>query len=126
MSSAEATQERSYYSEIADATSSGTEDFKVEEFIPCKGTLLCVIPPAKEETKGGIFLNEDVREKPSVGRVAAVPPNDPTCPVKVGDWVVTRYMEGQDVNFDGRKDLVILQYCDGPDSDIVGFFPNPE
>ena len=123
---AAATQERTYYGSIGEGNQSGCEDFHVEGFVPCNGTILVVIPPAKKETKGGIIKTERSLERPSIGRVAAVPPNDPKCPVKVGDWVVTRYMEGHMINFDDRNDLILLHYCDGPDSDIVGFFPDPD
>ena len=118
-----ASQQVAYYREITDTTMSGLENFRVVDFIPCPGTILIVLPPVSDTTEGGIIKGASMLKDSSVGRVAAVPQDDPTCPVELGDWVVSRFMEGHEVAFDGRTDLRLLHYCDGPDSDVVGIFP---
>lgn len=112
-----------YYRKFQDHESLGGEDFLPEDFICCDGTVLVVIPPPKPVTEGGIILPEGSLESPSIGRVAAVPKNDPICPVRPGDWIVTRHMEGQPVTFSKRMDLRIIQYSDDHQSEILGYFP---
>ena len=116
------TQEATYYSEIVGQDLSGLEDFQAERFIPSNGTVLVVLPEASEKTPGGILKPAMSIEKPTVGRVAAIPEADPKCPVKPGDWVVWRQGDGQPVKFDGRSDMELLQYADDARSEILGCF----
>lgn len=116
------TQEATYYSAILDQDLSGLEDFQAERFVPSNGTVLVVLPPAKEETAGGVRLPSTAIEKPNVGRVASIPEDDPKCPVQPGDWVVWRQGDGQPVKFDGRTDMELLQYADDARSEILGCF----
>lgn len=112
-----------YFSKFQDNEVVGGEDFLVEDFICCNGTILVVVPPPKPKTKGGIELPAASLQAPSVGRVAAIPKDDPLCPVSPGDWIVTRHMEGQPVTFSGRGDLRVIQFSADHQSEILGFFP---
>jgi len=112
-----------YFSAFQDTEVVGGEDFLVEDFVCCNGTVLVVVPPPKPKTKGGIELPVGSLQIPSVGRVASVPKDDPLCPVSPGDWIVTRHMEGQPVTFSGRGDLRIIQFSGDHQSEILGFFP---
>lgn len=112
-----------YFGKFQDHEVVGGEDFLPEDFVCCNGTVLVVVPPPKPVTEGGIHLPEGSLESPSVGRVASIPQNDPICPVKPGDWIVTRHMEGQPVTFSKRSDLRIIQFSDDHQSEILGFFP---
>lgn len=116
------TQEATYYSAILDQDFSDLEGFQAEKFIPSNGTLLVVTPPPKEKTSGGLDLPATAIGKPNVGRVAAIPEDDPKCPFQPGDWVVWRQDDGWPVRFDGRKDMKLLQYEDGARSEILGCF----
>ena len=123
LDTAAVSQQEAYYGSITDTNMAGLSNFAVEDFEPMTGTILIVLPPVSDTTDGGLVKIASQMQDSSIGRVAAVPQNDPKCPVKVGDWVVSRFMEGHVVDFDGRADLRLLHYCDGPESDIVGKFP---
>jgi co-chaperonin GroES (HSP10) len=75
------------------------------------------------ETKKGIILPDSAIGMPTWAVVAAVP-NDGECPVEVGDRVVFREGAGTPVSFQDRKDLILLQYTDEADSEIMGLFPS--
>lgn len=128
---------RDFYSSILDEEMSGLERFDPKDFRPCVGTILVVLPP-KITRIGSIELPDAFHRDQSAGRVAAVPVEisgfegdlldpdvhdrvDPGCPVRTGDWVVFRAGAGSPVKFGGRDDLVLLNYVDGPESDILGF-----
>lgn len=119
----DSSQISTYFGKFQDSEIVGGEDFLPEDFICCKGTILVVIPPPKPVTEGGIVIPEGSLESPSVGRVASIPQDDPLCPVKPGDWIVTRHMEGQPVTFSRRTDLRIIQFSADHQSEILGFFP---
>ena len=102
-------------------------NFEPESFEPMVGSIVVVVPPPKETTDGGIVL-PDIAQLPAVyGRVAAVP-SDPNCPVDVGDTVVFRDGSGQPLTLKNttgtkgkcRSDILLLQYEDGPASEILG------
>ena len=115
---------RDLYAPILDADMSGLEKFEAESFIPCIGTILVVLPPKIAMTKGGVYIPDDSQEDQSVGKVVAVPPvntENLKCPVYPGDWIVFRKGAGTSVLFGERKDLILLQYYDGPESDILGY-----
>ena len=118
----QATQERTFFSPLLDAQTNGLEEFRVEEFRPCIGTVLVVTPPPRTKTKGGLTLPESAIGMPTWGVVASVP-LDCDCPVNIGDKVVFREGAGTAVAFNDRKDLLLLQYTDEADSEILGRFP---
>lgn len=110
------------YEELANDAAHQLEGFDEKDFHPCKGSILLLIPPPRKETEGGIHLPETAFERSCVGRVVAVP-NDPACPVGVAQWVVFRDGSGTPLPFRHRQDLLLLNYTDGPDSEILGTFP---
>lgn len=116
---------RAFYSPILEEGLSGLEDVNPEDLELNKGSILVVIPPPATATKGGIELPDRVQESPSVGRIAAVPSgeNVDLLPAFPGDWVVFRHGAGEPAPFQERKDLRILNYCEGMESDILGFIP---
>lgn len=117
---------RDFYSPVLDAEMSGLEKFSPKDFHPCVGNILVVLPP-KITKVGSIHLPDAAQRDQSAGVVAAVPEESPLvvikvyCPVKLGDWVIFRVGAGSPVMFGGRKDLILLNYVDGPESDILGF-----
>ncbi len=117
------TAERTYYDRVLDDTITGIENFGVEDFIPCNGTILVVMPPQSEKTKKGIILPEASRQDHYFARVACVPSDDPDCPVKPGDWVFFRIGCQKSLMLSDRTDVAVIQYCKGPESDILGFIP---
>ena len=112
--------ESTLYSSILEGQAKGLEIFEAEDFKPLSGTVLLVIPP-KIEKKGSIDLPQTSFEDRNFGRIAAVP-DDPGCPVKPGDWVVFREGSPLFLNFRERTDLAIMSYCEGPASDLLGWF----
>lgn len=140
--------EDALYGKISDASLGCLEDFEPEGLECSPGNILVVTVPEKTVTDGGIELPEIAREKSCVGRVAAVPgkmiemycedmekgcppvpmgasfQSDKKCPVKPGYWVIFRQHAGTPVPFGKRTDLLLLQYEEGPASDILGWFQN--
>jgi len=134
----ESSMENMLYGPILEENIQGLEGFEAEFFRPCQGTILVVLPPKVTEIKG-IAIPDISQKTQLVGRVAAVPKvlewsgredspkvEDSNCPVRPGDWVVFRPGASSPVMFDGRTDLVLLNYCEGPESDLLGFFPQGE
>jgi hypothetical protein len=109
----------SLYAPITDASPADLENFSPEDFNPCLGSILVVIPPPKD-MEGSIHLPQIAQQPASVGRVVAVPP-DAECPVSPGDWAFFRVGAGVNMSFEKREDLVLLQYCEGPASEIIGY-----
>lgn len=118
----EATQERTFFGPILDSQTADLEGFNPDDFRPCRGTVLAVTPPPMTETRKGIILPDSAIGMPTWAVVAAVP-NDSDCPVQTGDRVVFREGAGTPVSFQDRKDLLLLQYTEGADSEIMGYFP---
>lgn len=114
-------QESVYFKKFEDHEVIGGEDFLPEDFTPCKGTVLVLTPPPKEVSEGGVVLVNPLAS--SVGRVVSVPKDDPICPVQPGDWIVTRYKDGQPADFGGDRSFCFIQYSDDHNSEILGFFP---
>lgn len=116
------TMERTFYSAILDSLTSDVTDLKPEDFRPVPGTILCVAPPPKKKI-GSILLPDGAVESSDLLRVAAVPPDDPECPVEPGDGVVFQKGCNVHVPFEGRKDLILLSYCGDAASEIRGIIP---
>lgn len=93
--------------------------FKIETFKPCNGTVLAEFLKPEEKTEGGLEIPERFRQQQDIGQVMAVP-NDPECPVKVGDWILIRHMGGDMVTLCDDKDLRLLTYSGDCGSDILG------
>lgn len=117
-------QEQDYYSPILEDTVHGVEKFAVGGFRPCAGTVLVVLAPEVAKV-GNIQLPDRVQERPNVGRVAAVPLDDPNCPVDPGDWVTFVPNSGRPIPLDGRKDLMLFSYTDDAGSEILGVLSEP-
>lgn len=112
---------RTFYSGIIEAEVDVLKDVQERSFHPCKGNILVVILPKEEKTKGGLHIPAAQQKGPPMARVAAVP-DDPECPVRPGDWVLFHLGADRPVRFSGRMDLAFLQYADGPESDLIGWF----
>lgn len=125
-----ATVERTYYGEIlGDEVGGFVRRFQPEDFIPCRGTILIVMPPPETETSGGIKLPDRSVQDQFFARVAAVPEGDAGtleaegCPFRPGDWVVFHRNAQKNVLFENRKDVAVLQYAADASSEILGFIP---
>lgn len=118
--------EQRFYGKLTCPVSPGLESFEPESFHPFKGTILAVQPPPLEETEGGIVIPEASREDQVYAVIAAVP-DDPKCPVTLGQTVVLRQGAGVPARFGKRTDLVLLSYTSDSsafDSDIIGVLDN--
>lgn len=100
----------------------GLEGFDPQTFVPNTGNLLVVLPPPVTKI-GNIELPDNAHYQVNYGRVAAVPTFDAECPYEQGDVVVFREGTATPIPFAGRKDLCLLAYCDGPESDVLGKIP---
>jgi co-chaperonin GroES (HSP10) len=123
------TRVENFYSEITEEQACGLEKFPVEDFQPCKGHVLVILPPEIIESDKGIVLPDTMHKRPNYGRVATVPlierdeldTQDPSCPCKPGQWVIFQPGTGQLLPFAGRKDLLLLDYTDDM-AEILGVF----
>lgn len=126
--------EVTYYSPIVDGEMQGLERFDPESFVPLKGTVLVVLAPMITKSKAGLDLPDTVHERPGYARVAAIPREEdleenlrqislPGCPVSPGDIVIFRTGAPVPINFGDRDDLALLNYAEGPESDIMGIIP---
>lgn len=111
--------ERTFYSEILEEDVSGLEGFPPESFVPCSGTILIVLPPLKEKI-GSIHVPDKLQRRPGVGRVAAIPKDDPECPFLPGDMVLFVESAPLPVTLGNRKDLALLHYTEDLESDVLG------
>lgn len=107
------------YSPLTDSLMFGLKDLSPESFRPCKGNILVTLLPEVKETEGGLTLPQTLRDRPTLARVAAVP-EDESCPVVPGDWVLFRQNAERVVPFGNRKDLALLEYSDDVGSSILG------
>ncbi|MGO5288198.1 co-chaperone GroES [Pseudoscardovia suis] len=85
---------------------------------PLEDKIVVKQAPAETQTKSGLFIPENAKEKPQQGEVLAVGPgrradNGEIIPmdVKVGDKVLYSKYGGTEVHFDG-EDLLILSARD--------------
>lgn len=108
------------YEPITDSRPGDLANFNVEDFNPCDGSILVIVPPPETETEGGLYLPEVAQTPASVGKVVAVP-SDQDCPVSLGDWVFFREGTGTPMTFEKREDILLIQYCEGPASEIIGY-----
>jgi co-chaperonin GroES (HSP10) len=120
------TMEQTLYAPLLEGEVSGVEHFDPEDFQPCVGTVLVILPPPVKMTEGGIHLPDDSFSERSVAKVVAVPSRDgcdKNCPCNPGDFVVFREKTNIHLPFQKRKDLAVLNYCEGMESDILGVIP---
>jgi len=128
--------EKEHYAEILSESFADLDFMKrinPEQFIPCKGTLLIVVPPEIKKI-GNIFLPDSAEEMQQrcLARIAAVPPvgfeikenNDfsynTESMFKPGMWILFRAGSADPVPFAGRDDLFLLSYTDDVDSNVLG------
>lgn len=116
------TMERVFYGKILDSLTSDVTDLEPEDFRPVSGTILCVLPPPKKKSEGGIHIPDSAVESSDLVRVAAIPEDD-ECPVEPGDGVVFQKGCNVHVPFGGRDDLILLSYCNDASSEIRGIIP---
>ena len=65
----------------------------------------CLVEPIKEDgIHQGVYMPEDINEKPSKGKVLAV---SPKAPVKLGDIVVFKKWTNQEVKHEGKEYLLV-------------------
>lgn len=83
---------------------------------PLGDRILIKIAPKQEQTSGGIFLPDTVKEKSQVGEVAAVGPGarneqgDRTAPqVAVGDQVLYSKYAGNEIKIDGIDYILLTE-----------------
>lgn len=70
--------------------------------------LVEVEEPEEQKTAGGIYIPDTAKEKPQRGKVVAVGTDEDLQKViKVGDRVVFGKYTGDEIEFDGKKYLVI-------------------
>jgi chaperonin GroES len=70
--------------------------------------LVEVEEPEEQKTAGGIYIPDTAKEKPQKGKVVAVGTDEDLQKViKVGDRVVFGKYTGDEIEYDGKKYLVI-------------------
>jgi len=70
--------------------------------------LVQVEEPEEQKTAGGIYIPDTAKEKPQKGKVVAVGTDEDLQKViKVGDRVVFGKYTGDEIEYDGKKYLVI-------------------
>ena len=77
------------------------------EIVPLDDRVVVEQAEPEKVTKGGIFLPEQAREKPLVGRVVAIGPAAKQ--VSVGDWVAFLPYAGNTLQVSGRKFLLMRE-----------------
>lgn len=130
------TTEKTYFDKIMADTVDDLKDIDPERFIPCKGTLLIVVPP-KVEKIGSIYLPDSAgeMEQRCLAKIAAVPlgwymgtggkdPEDELVAIdnkfKPGMWILFRAGSADPVKFFNRTDLMLLSYTNDVDSNVLG------
>ena len=70
--------------------------------------LVEVEEPEEQKTAGGIYIPDTAKEKPQRGKVVAVGTDEDLQKViKVGDRIVFGKYTGDEIEFDGKKYLVV-------------------
>lgn len=132
------TVEQQLFGEFLGTDSAGVSRYQPEQFIPRPGNVLAVRAPKITKTEKGIHLAGDAVEQPNYARICAVPEprevvkaigSSPaeyiTCPFRIGDVVLFQEGAGVPIAFRGanglpREDIILLQYTDGIESEIIG------
>lgn len=117
------TVEQQLFGEFLGTDSAGVSRYQPEQFIPRPGNVLAVRAPKITKTEKGIHLAGDAVEQPNYARICAVP--ERICPFEVGDVVLFQEGAGVPIAFRGanglpREDIILLQYTDGIESEIIG------
>ena len=100
-------------------------DLSVHEFVPWPGRILVRKFPKNTTTKGGLKLQESAQTEKNWGRVVAVPTGSDLALVREGTVVV--WLEGAGVPLDNLGDgLILLDFRNDFDHDLLGFFPGSE
>lgn len=120
----EKTVEQKLFGEFLGTDSAGVSRYRPEQFIPRPGNVLAVRAPKITKTEKGIHLAGDAVEQPNYARICAIP-DAVACPFAVGDVVLFQEGAGVAIAFRGdngvpREDVILLQYTDGIESEIVG------
>lgn len=133
------TVEQQLFGEFLGTDSAGVSRYQPEQFIPRPGNVLAVRAPKITQTDKGIHLPGEAAEQPNYARICAIPevqeiPGDMLegrstryigCPFAVGDVVLFQEGAGVPIAFRGanglpREDIILLQYTDGIESEIIG------
>lgn len=131
------TVEQQLFGAFLGTDSAGVSRYQPEQFIPRPGNVLAVRAPKITKTEKGIHLAGDAVEQPNYARICAVPQmqmgegfsGQPVimhkCPFEVGDVVLFQEGAGVPIAFRGenglpREDIILLQYTDGIESEIIG------
>ncbi len=64
----------------------------------------------EQRTASGIIIPDTAREKPNMGKIVNMSAIE-NAEVKVGDWVIYKSYSGNEIEFEGKKYLV-LPYAD--------------
>ncbi|MBR4590547.1 MAG: co-chaperone GroES [Bacteroidaceae bacterium] len=78
---------------------------------PLADRVLVLPAPAEEKTVGGIIIPDTAKEKPLQGEVIAVGngTKDEEMVLKVGDQVLYGKYSGNEIEFEGKKYLIMRQ-----------------
>jgi chaperonin GroES len=64
----------------------------------------------EEKTKGGIIIPDSAKEKPKFAKVVSIS-NIENCEIAVGDTVFFKEYSGTEIDFEGKK-LLVIPYAD--------------
>ena len=78
---------------------------------PLSDRVLILPNPAEEKTAGGLIIPDTAKEKPLAGKVVAAGPgtSEVKMEVKAGDQVLYGKYAGTELEYDGKKYLVMRQ-----------------
>ena len=100
----------------AEPRSKGTGSGTTTRVRPLDDRVLVKPNQAEEKTKSGIYLPEQAKEKPMMGKVIAAGPGKlsdegvrTALSVKVGDTVVYGKYAGTEVDIDGQKHILVRE-----------------
>jgi chaperonin GroES len=82
-----------------------------KELMPVNQNIIVDFGDKKEEkTAAGIIIPDSAREKPKFARVVSIS-NIENCEIAVGDTVFFKDYSGSEIEFEGKK-LLVLPYAD--------------
>lgn len=116
-----ARQETCYFEAVCNEEIDAQIDRGPEDLRMCAGTILVSFPPPKSQTEGGIHIPDPFQKTQDIGRVVSTP-DDPNCPVEVGDTVLVRHMSGDPIKLFKREDLRLIQYTNDCASEILAYY----